>query len=161
MAVRNYTTQIAVEKTIGEIEIILVKFGARGIMKEYKGSKVDGLMFYLEKDNQKIPFKIPMSLQKSRRVVEAAVKERKLARKFLSEPLRSDQGERIAWRIIKDWIDSQLSLLEMNFAEPIEILLPYAYDMNEKKSLYEKFNEDKSRFLALPEPEPQVEVKEI
>ena len=129
MAVRNYTTQIQVEKTITEIESIILKFGAKGIYKEYSGSKINGLMFYIEKDGQKIPFKIPMSIEKSRRVVENAVKEGKLPRKFMQEPLRSEQGERIAWRIIKDWIDSQLSLFEMQFADAIEILLPYAYNL--------------------------------
>lgn len=161
MAVRNYTTKINVEKTIGEVEVILVKFGAGGIMKEYKGSKVDALMFYLEKGGQKIPFKIPMSLEKSRRIVENAVKEGKLPRRYLSEPLRSEQGERIAWRVIKDWIDSQLSLMEMNFAEPIEILLPYVYDQLQKQTLYDKFNENMNRFIALPEPEADIEIKEV
>lgn len=50
--------------------------------------------------------------------MEKVVKEGKLGQKFLVEPLRSDQGERVAWRIIKNWIESQLSLLEMQFEVP-------------------------------------------
>jgi len=153
MTVRNYTTQIKTEKTLMEIENILVKFGAEGIYKEYQGNKINGLMFFLIKDNQKIPFKIPMSIEKSRTVIVKAVNEGKLPRKFLEEPLRSDQAERVCWRIIKDWIDSQLSLLEMNFAEATEILLPYAYDYAESKTLYQKFLENKDRYLALEHKE--------
>ena len=123
MTLRNYTTQIPAEKTILEIESILVKFGAGGILKEYEGSKVSAILFYVVYDGQRIPFKIPMSLEKSRKVITSLVNEGKLPKKFLNEPLRSEQGERITWRIIKDWIDSQLSLLEVNFAESIEILL--------------------------------------
>jgi len=149
MAVRNYTTSITSGKTIMEIEQILVKFGARGIYKEYSGSKVSGIMFYLVKDSQKIPFKIPMSLEKSRTIITKAVQEGKLPKRFSYEPLRSEQGERVAWRIIKDWIDSQLSLLEMEFADAVEILLPYAYNVVENKTMYQKFIERKEEYLAL------------
>jgi len=149
MAVRNYTTSIQVEKTIMEIEQILVKFGAKGIYKDYQGAKISGIMFFLLKDNQKIPFKIPMSIEKTRTIITKAVNEGKLPRRYLQEPLRSEQGERVAWRIIKDWIDSQLSLLEMQFADAIEILLPYAYNVVENKTMYQKFIEKKEQYLAL------------
>jgi hypothetical protein len=149
MAVRNYTTEIKVEKTLMEIEAILIKFGARGTYKEYQGSRVSSLMFFIERDGQKIPFKIPMSLEKSRTIIVKAVNEGKLSKKYLQEPLRTDQGERVTWRIIKDWIDSQLSLYEMQFADSLEILLPYAYNMVENKTMYQKFIENKSQFLAL------------
>lgn len=153
MAVRNYTTQIPTNKTVMEIEQILIKFGAQGIYKDYQGSKLSGIMFYLVKDNQKIPFKIPMSIEKTRTIITKAVQEGKLPRKFLQEPLRSEQGERVAWRIIKDWVDSQLSLLEMQFAEAIEILLPYAYNVVEQKTMYQKFIEKKEDYLALEHKE--------
>lgn len=132
-----------------EIEQILVKFGAQGIYKEYQGSKISALMFYLIKDNQKIPFKIPMSVDKARGVMIKIVQSGKLPRKYAQEPLRTEQGERVAWRIIKDWIDSQLSLLEMQFAEAVEILLPYAYNAVEEKTMYQMFQEHKDRFIAL------------
>ena len=151
MAVRNYTTQINVEKTIMEIERILIKFGAKGIYKEVASSKISGLMFYIEKDSQKIPFKIPISLEKSRTMIVNAVQEGKLPKRFNSEPLRSEQGERVMWRIFKDWIDSQLSLFEMQFADSIEILLPYAYNPVEQKTMYQKFIENKEEYLALEE----------
>ena len=153
MAVRNYTTEISVEKTVMEIERILIKFGAGGIYKDYQGSKLSGIMFYLVKDNQKIPFKIPMSIEKTRTIIVKAVNEGKLPKKFLQEPLRSEQGERVAWRIIKDWIDSQLSLLEMEFADAVEILLPYAYNVVEQKTMYQKFIEKKEEYLALEKHE--------
>jgi len=147
MAVRNYTTQISIEKTVMEIESILIKFGAQGIYKEYKGSVLYGIMFYLLKDGKKIPFKIPMPMEKTRTIVMKAVNEGKLPKKYLSEPLRTEQGGRVAWRIIKDWIDSQLSLLEMEFAEATEILLPYAFNVVENKTMYQLFNEISSNIF--------------
>ena len=149
MVIRNYTTQIEVEKTIMEIEKILIKFKAQGIYKEYEGSRIKSIMFFLLQDGQKIPFKIPMSLEKSRTIISKIVHEGKLPSRFLNEPLRTEQGERVAWRVIKDWIDSQLSLLEMEFADAIEILLPYAYNVVEDKTMYQKFIEHKEQYLAL------------
>jgi len=153
MAVRNYTTEIRVEKTILEIEQILIKFGAQGIYKEYSGSRLCGIMFYLNHAGQKIPFKIPMTLEKTRPIIQKAVQEGKLPQRYLQEPLRTEQGERVAWRCIKDWIDSQLSLMEMEFADAIEILLPYAYNVVENKTMYQKFMEHKDKYLALEKPE--------
>lgn len=153
MVVRNYSTKILVEKTIMEIEQILIKFGAQGIYKNYNGNRLDGIMFYLIKDGQKIPFKIPMKIEKTRTIIIKAVKEGKLSKKYLDEPLRTEQGERVVWRIIKDWIDSQLSLLEIEYVEAIEILLPYAYNVIEQKTMYEKFIEKKEDFLALEHKE--------
>jgi len=149
MVVKNITTSISYEKTIMEIEIILVKFGAKAIMKEYDNQTISAISFYIEYDGQRIPFKLPMSLEKSRTVIVSAVNERKLAQRYLSEPLRSDQARRVGWRIIKDWIHSNLSLIEMNFATPIEILFPYVYDYAEKKTIYEKFIKNKSKYIAL------------
>lgn len=155
MVVRNYTTQIKVEKTLAEIESILVKFGAQGIYKEYEGQRISSLMFFLIHEGQKIPFKIPLSIVKSRNIIQKIVNKGKLAKKYGVEPLRTEQGERVSWRIIKDWIDSQLSLLEMNFAEPLEIFLPYAYNVVEDKTMYNKFLENKEQYLALQKGEDE------
>jgi hypothetical protein len=151
MTIMNYTTQVNAEKTIMEIEQILIKFGASGVFKEYKGQKVSGIMFFLVKDNQKIPFKIPMNIEKARSIVLKLVKDKKLAGKYLTEPLRSEQGERITFRVIKDWLHAQLSLMEIEFADPVEIFLPYAYNMVEDKTMYQKFLENKEKYLALEE----------
>lgn len=149
MAVKNYTTSIKADKTIIEIEKILIKFGAKGIYKEYEGERLSGIMFYLQHNEEKIPFKIPTSIEKTRSAITKAVKEHKLPKKYLNEPLRTEQGERVVMRIIKDWIESQLSLMEIGFADSIEVLLPYAYNVIEDKTMYEKFLENKKDFLAL------------
>ena len=153
MAVKNYTTGIPSEKTIMEIEQILVRFGAKGILKEYIGSQTSCIMFYLEREGQKIPFKLPMSIEKARNVIVKAVKEKKLPYRFSQEPLRSEQAQRVGWRLIKDWIHLQLSLLEVEFAEPLELLLPYAYNPVENKTIYEKIIENKEKFLAIEDKE--------
>lgn len=154
MVVKNYTTSISAEKTIMEIEQLLSKFGARAIMKEYDGAgNVNSLSFYVMFENQKIPFKMPIKPEKCRSVITKAVNDGKLPRRYLNEPLRTEQGLRVTWRIMKDWIHSNLSLLEIEFANPVEIFLPYMHDYAENKTLYEKFIENKSKFLSLEHKE--------
>lgn len=149
MAVKNITSTIKTEKTIMELEQLLIRFGAKGILKEYKGTQIDSIAFYLEQNNRKIPFKLPMNLERARRVIEKAVDEKKLPSKFKQEPYRTEKAQIVGWRIIKDWIHAQISILEIEFAEPIEILLPYAYDLNKKKTFFEKIKEDKKLLPVL------------
>ena len=38
---------------------------------------------------------------------------------------RRQQATRVAWRILKDWIEAQLALLDTGMVELEEIFLPY------------------------------------
>jgi hypothetical protein len=149
MTLKNYTTGIDVNKTIMEIESLLVRFGAKSVYKEYTGSRISALMFVVEKKGNKIPFRLPTSIEKARGAIALIVKEKKLPQRYLSEPLQTEQGERVMWRIIKDWVESQLSLIELNYADAVKILLPYAYDYGEKKTMYQKFIENTDKYIAI------------
>lgn len=151
MPVRNYTTSIKADKTIGEIEKILLEFGANSIYKEYVGSKVSSIVFSIEVDEQKVMFKMPFYLDRCRCIIEDAVAEKKLLQRFLKEPLRFDQGERVAWRVIKDLIHSQLSMFKIKYAEPLQLLLADAYNPVTNQTMFELVDGNKKKFLALSE----------
>ena len=36
-----------------------------------------------------------------------------------------DQAERVAWRIVKDWVAAQMAILESEMVQMDEIFLPY------------------------------------
>lgn len=118
-------------------------------MKEYSGGRVCSLSFIIQFESQQIPFKLPLNIEKSRSLIQKAVNEKKLPQRYLNEPLRTEQGLRVGWRIIKDWIHSNLSLMEIEFANPVEIFLPYMHDRLANKTLYEKFVDNKESFLGL------------
>jgi hypothetical protein len=46
-----------------------------------------------------------------------------------SRPRRDNQAVRTAWRIIREWVQSQLALVEVNMATISQIFLPYACAM--------------------------------
>lgn len=150
MAVKNITSKIDADKTIMEIEKILSKFGAKAILKEYSGENVICLSFYIESPTgPKIPFRLPMNIEKARYVITKAVNERKLPQRFKQEPYRTNQAMIVGWRIIKDWIHSQLSLFEIEFANPVEIFLPYAWNPITEKTLYQEIESNKFKNLSL------------
>ena len=52
-----------------------------------------------------------------------------------------EQANRVAWRIIKDWIDAQMAVLETEMVEMEEIFLPYVLN-KQGQTLYEAFKEN-------------------
>jgi len=60
-----------------------------------------------------------------------------------------DHARRVGWRIIKDWTDSQMAILETQMVKIQEIFLPYAYDMQNQETFYEKLEKKKFQGLLL------------
>lgn len=150
MAIKNYTTKIAVEKTISEIEVILSKHGAKKILKDYDGGgNVCGISFMVEVSGGSIPFKLPIDLKAWVSLINRAVDEGKLTKRFMHD---ADQGRRVGWRVIKDWIDAQLAIVETQTVTIEQVFLPYAFDVRSDKTLYEKFLNKREEFIALEKP---------
>ena len=141
MPLKNYTTQVPAERTIAEIEKLLAKFGASDIWKQYDNSgNVKGLNFIVKTTMGEIPFKLPANAEAVRTVL---TEKRKKGLKSISESKASDikHAQRVCWRIIKDWIYSQLSLIELEQVKIEEVFLPYAVNMKTNKTLFEHFKE--------------------
>lgn len=157
MVVKNITSTIKPEKTIAELERILVKFGAKAILKEYTGEQVTAISFYLESPTgAKIPFKLPMKVGKARAVVERAVDEKKLPLRFREEPDRTEKAMIVGWRIIKDVCHSHLSYTEIEFADPIELFLPFIWNPITEQTLYEQIKADNFKGMALEDKSGEV-----
>lgn len=50
------------------------------------------------------------------------------------------QARRVAWRILKDWLEAQLALFEAGQAEIAQVLMPYAIDA-QGNTAYQIFKE--------------------
>lgn len=139
MAIKNYTTSITVEKTMMEIEKILANHGATHIFKMYdnEGRPV-ALAFKAQVGDQHIAFKLPMEEQNILIVFKQQIKTGKMPKRYWED---IEQARRTGWRIIKDWIDAQMALVEIHVAKFEEIFLPYMYDEKKDKTLYQLFKE--------------------
>lgn len=123
MAILNYTTKIDPVKTVSEITKILVKHGAKKIVADYddNGSPVAITFMVSVQDNP-----IAYSLPANHRGVLKAMQKQRVERRYQTE----DQAKRVAWRIVKDWIEAQVAIVQAEVADMAEVFLPYAVTKN-------------------------------
>ena len=144
--IKNYTTDIPVERTTAEIQNILAQNGARGIALEYdEAGTIKDIFFKIKLKNKELPFRLPA---KAERVYQALWGE-----KLQWEHTRYGEGwkqqaERIAWRICKTWLEAQITLINLEQAKIEEVFLPYLI-MPGNKTLFETMEQNQ---FSLPEP---------
>jgi hypothetical protein len=135
LPILNYTTQIDAFKTVSEIEYILMKHKAKSIMKEFQGESITGLSFLIDTGYSQIPIKLPVKVDECLAVLK---KEKKKGAKSIKDT--REQAERVAWRILKDWIEAQMALLDIEMVRMEEIFMPYIVD-GQGRTLFEKLEE--------------------
>jgi len=149
---KNFSTSIEVEKTVMEIERMLAKFGAKKILKEYDhNQRIVGLAFTTETPNGEMPIKLPAKIDKIEQVFKVQVSKGFLPRKYWGTEWAKEQSARTAWRTIKDWIDAQFALINIEMVKVEEIFLPYAYSAQLNQTLFEAIETGKvdlSRMLG-------------
>jgi hypothetical protein len=141
MAILNYTTKIPPEQTIGEIQKMLTRFGVAAMMTEYDGPHVAAVSFRMVTNGQPMSFRLPCNWKA---VIEIFKKQRIRAR---ITPEVEQQAIRTAWRIIKDWVEAQLALVEVNMVTVPQVFLPYAI-MKDDRTLSEHIAEDPKFLLG-------------
>lgn len=140
MAILNYTTTIDAFKTVSEIEYILIKHCAKSVMKQYEGESIVGLSFLIDTGYQQIPVRLPVKVDECLKVL----KKEKLKNPKKQIKDTRVQAECVAWRILKDWIEAQMALLDIEMVQFEEIFLPYI-ETNNGQILYERL--EKTHFL--------------
>lgn len=119
MPLLNYTTSIAPQKTVMEIQAMLAKAGADAVMANYdQDGNVIALSFSLSLEGQKMSFKLPTDWKP----VYETLKRQNVTRK-LQTP---EQALRVAWRITKHWVEAQLAIIETKMVTAPQVFLPYA-----------------------------------
>ena len=136
MAILNYTTTVDAFKTVSEIEYILMKHKAKSIMKDYDGETITGLSFLIDTGFQQIPVKLPVKIDEC---LEVLKNERRQNPKKQIKDTRQ-QAERVAWRILKDWVEAQMALLDIEMVRFEEIFLPYI-ETNNGQTVYQRLEE--------------------
>lgn len=119
MPIKNFTTKVSVDQTINDLSKILAKAKASSIMTEYDGGLPSALSFRVNVNGSDIHFCLPVKIEG----VTAALKR--------DREYRDDaHARRVAWRIVKDWCDSQMALIDAGQAELAQVFLPYAQAPN-------------------------------
>lgn len=138
MAILNYTTEVPASRSIAEILVLLQKGGASAVLMENTSDgKVTSIGFQMTTAFGKQSFNLPANVGAVSLSLNASIKrkERDGSGKLkIPQSLLNDhaQAERIAWRIVKDWLEAQLALHEIGVAKMEQIMLPFAVDESGK-----------------------------
>lgn len=131
MPILNYTTSINSEKTVSEIQKALAGAGARAVMSEYDDEQIlSSIAFQILLNGEVISFRLPAQID---RIYVILQRDSKVPRKLKTR----EQASRVTWRIIKDWVEAQVALIEAEQVEMVEVFLPYA-QAKDGKTIYQK-----------------------
>jgi hypothetical protein len=143
MALLNYTTSIAPEKTLKEIERALVAHGAKGVMTAYGADKQpESLAFIVPTAYGDRSFRLPANVAGVEAVLKAQHRKGKVEKRFATR----EQAARVAWRITKDWVEAQLAIVEAGMVTIDEVMFPYMLD-GQDRTVFQVFRDKQ---LALP-----------
>lgn len=153
--IRNYTSSVPVERSVAFIEAKLSAFGANQILKKYdpKTRRLAALCFILDLSGREVPFKLPARIPQ----VEKRMLDERMRSRRSPTPLNDDararlleQAERTAWKILAEWVDMQLTLIELDQVKFIEMFMAFVYDPEKDQTYFERL--DSTGFRALLPP---------
>ncbi len=122
MPLLDYTSKVPASRTVAQVQAILVEHGARAVMMEYDDrGRITALAFNIKMPNGDLPIRLPIDAAATLRVLQCQADNREIPARYAKE----DHAYRVAWRIIKDWVEAQMSLLETEMVKMEEIFLPY------------------------------------
>lgn len=148
----NYTTTVPVERTLSEIQAMLGRAGAAAVATTYEDGAPTGVQFILRLGDTEHAFRLPVDVTAMHQALLAAEKRgdfrgnRKAAGTFSS----AANARRVAWRVVKDWLEAQLALVAAGQARIEQVMLPYLR-VSPDQSLYDAWVE---HALALPAGQP-------
>lgn len=140
MAILNYSTTVGADKSISEIEMALVRHNVKSVMKNYEDGQVIGLSFVIDTGYSQVPVCMPARIDACLKVLQE--EKKKNPRKNIKAT--KEQAEWVAWRILKDWTEAQMALIDIQMAKTEEIFMPYIVDQT-GKTLFQKL--EKRQFL--------------
>jgi hypothetical protein len=140
MAILNYTTSIDCEKSIAEIQKCLVKQGANKIVTDYENGSPSSVTFCLTINDRMVGYILPANYS-------GVLKAMKNDRKVPNSKCTPEQAQRVAWRIVKDWVEAQMAIVEAQLADMAEVFLPYAVTKT-GETMYQYIQKDTQLLLS-------------
>ena len=133
MPIKNYTTTKNAFESVGEIQAMLARRGAQRLMIEYgPDQRVVSVSFTISTPGGIQAVRLPSNVDAT---LEVLRRQKKTNSKVIAT---YDQAERVSWRILRDWLDAQLAILETEMVTIDQVLLPYFVDRS-GRSVYELY----------------------
>lgn len=147
---KNYTTEVSVATSIMEIEQILIRCGVQGITKEYGPTgRVAAMLFHAPVEGRSQAIRLPAKFEEVQEMLWAEYRKITV-RPRKTKPDFAEQAERIAWRLVKDWVAVQMSMISLRQSDFLEVFLSYVWLGHGRGTFYNQIKDAKFRAL-LPE----------
>lgn len=144
---RNYTSSVPPTRTAERIEAFLAEAGASHIAKNYQSGQLVGIDFAIEvQPDVQLAFRLPVDVEAMRLYL---ISQRRSALTAVQRKSIAEQAARTAWRLMQDWVETQLSLVATKQAELAQVFMPYAW--NGQQTFYHSIKERGYAQLAAPQ----------
>lgn len=134
MAILNYTTTVAVAKTIGEIIEVLARHGARRIEVDYAAGVPTALAFHIVTPLGDFRYRLPARIDRVGQALARQAKRGDIPAKYGAP----EHAARVGWRIVKDWIEAQVAMIDADAMTIDEAMLPF-HLVEEHTTVYDAF----------------------
>lgn len=133
---KEYITNQTTDVSVADIEEMLVGFGIKNLTKEYHDHALSAITFILPVDGHDLSFRLPVNIGAIEDRLKLEIRKPKSNSEYWTK-LRTE-AEKIAWHVIADWVDLQISLVKLGQSDLLGVMLPFVYNPIEKKTMYEQ-----------------------
>ena len=146
----NYSTKISAAQTVAEMQALLAQHGARRISVDYDASGVpSSLDFLLATPHGQRGFSLPASVDRMQALLQKEDAAGRLKSGSRAERTSRAQAERVAWRVMKTWLEAQLALVAAGIIDVDQALLAFLQVDAAGRTLYEVYREREAAALEL------------
>jgi len=139
----NYTTTVLVHQTVAECQSILAAAGASSVSTHFDDGQPTGLSFSLKTPHGLRNFTLPVNITGIQQVLAKAEREGQFAaaKKKAGTYSGPEHAARVAWRVVKDWLEANLALIAARMVTIDEVMLPWLHIQigGEEKTLFEHY----------------------
>lgn len=146
--VLNYSTTVAVERTIAEMQKMLAAAGAARIAVDYADGDPAALSFMLATAHGPRHFTLPVNIDAMHAVLQRQENAGLLRTGTKAGRSSREQAARVAWRVVKDWLAAQLALVETTMVDVDQVMLPYLHVDDTGRTLFESYKATEFKALG-------------
>jgi hypothetical protein len=125
MGLLNYTTSIDAWQTVSEIQQLLARAGATHFSIRNEGISPAAITFAVDYNGRPLNFLLPCNIEGVKRFMETDKPTRDRLVKAGKMKTIDQHALNVGWRVVKDWIEAQVALIQIDMATIEEIFMPY------------------------------------
>lgn len=145
MPIKNYTTKIPANRSLSELTDLLQRNGATGIITDFDGGRVSSLIFKTVIDGNTMAFCMPLMWRECAEAIKCDATIPMAYRRRAKND--DDYAYCVALRQLRDWVEAQMTFIQLRMVTLPQVFLPYAMNRS-GKTLYECFEKNPMLMLG-------------